>query len=125
MVTNTAKYSQYYRPQENAYGRPIVIVRQYVGNIPEKGTVAINHICTPKNFMIPWFIIFILGSRHTPVTGQKVNTLRFLPLNNDYSIYPECNKFVTTKMNVLNLSHGFENVTLVSFYFLKENNPIH
>ena len=38
VVTNTAKYSQYYRPQEQPGGRPLVIIRQYIGSAPEKGT---------------------------------------------------------------------------------------
>ena len=37
VVTNTVKYSQYYRPIDGPSGDKVVIYREYVGNSPEKG----------------------------------------------------------------------------------------
>ena len=55
-----------------------------------------------------------LGSRKAPVTGVQSNLLRYLPLNQDYSVVAEYNKFGPTRMNVMNLSFGLENVIMVS-----------
>ena len=37
VVTNTARYSQYYRPDTNFNSGKTVVYREYIGNCPQKG----------------------------------------------------------------------------------------
>ena len=60
----------------------------------------------------------ILGSRRAPVTGQQSEMLRFLALNQDYSIISNCNRFGPTKMNSLALAYGPENTLSVSLLII-------
>ena len=38
VVSIRSRFSQYYRPELGPNGKPIVVTRQFVGSVPEKGT---------------------------------------------------------------------------------------
>ena len=112
VVTNRSRFSQYYYPQLDSNGKPRTITRQYIGNASHLGKL-INYFF--PEFIFTWALInVILGSRRTPVTGQPTELQRFLALNKDYSIHPEHSRFGPTRVNLLNLSYGFENTYTVS-----------
>ena len=50
------------------------------------------------------------------MTGQRTQLLRFLALNDQYSIYKKFSRFVPTRINMMQLQAGVENVVVVRNY---------
>ena len=117
VVTTRSRFSQYYHPELDQGGKPVVIVRKYVGNANEYGKFPSCFIKWDKNRLN-------LATRRAPVTGQTSNMLRYLALGPHYSIHRKYSKFGPSRINAFSLTYGPENVIIVSnrIAFCK-NNP--